>query len=743
MRRLSLLHGAINRQPRSLPSSLAQSESRGGCLPHRTDLREQCLFSLSGRRVFHSSHQHAGVASDIYSAFAGSDDGAEAKITAMQSAKAKHDEFSKELNGVNWMHAKFKRILREGHPDRVLHALRHETWGPRFLSSASPTLFAGALARIPPSHFLDPYVTTVFTFTPPRSKLRAIVNGWDPTQKPELPEVMGEYRVYHNLHLRFKRFSNDITDLFLQRQQAGHPPVFEQYVYLLDMARKMGDEELADQAFDELKDEFRPDDRCYNYYMEARAWAGMYDFYEHDKLRVERKRLSMRSSQRRPLGLRHHKVGRRGLREDIVIKLDEMVNEGYVGSEETFSHVITAMGREGDMIGLKSVLKSVWNIDVDLMEELDEEEIETPTYYEKNSPLRPTFRLLSVIAHAYVINQEPFMGLKVVDYISRQYDMSIPLEVWRELLTGTFLQTVKRSSRGTPDVLAKRLPTNAFVDLWALMVDKPHNIIPDESMYILRRRLLRDMGRKDETFKSIAKSEHTLNARRSEAYKVLEEFIDCCQEIYHSGSLDDDSYILSENFFDLRNELIQLQIRLETNLHWLLFDIEHTLQHHWPGKASVWERQILPEAIRTTESMLPTNLKIRMTSGNVTFLSLDRSRARAIEASIGRIHGQLGLIRLGTDGVEHQRLLQNIKHFIEARLALIPYCVICFKYGHSPMSCPESLGWDTADGTLKLASYVPARARNQYRRDGIRQSELRIRLRNRLRPDVMSGKSRR
>ena len=361
------------------------------------------------------------------------------------------------------------------------------------------------------------------------------------------------------------------------------------------------------------------------------------------------------------------------------------------------------MGREGDLEGLKSILRSVWNIDVDLMQEVDEEELETPTYYDRASPLRPTSQLLFAIAHAYSTNREPLMGLKIIDFISRQYDLSITRDVWIELLIGTFLRCIpRRPHYDEPGIVASALPMTAFEDLWAVMVDQPHNIKPDETMQLIRTRVYRHNLKRDQTFGSLVRSEEHLNERRIEAYNALEKFLKTSEDVVHRANVKQDDYILPAPWFDLRNELIQAQVTVEAAFHVLIFNAYRALtEEQFPGSraALTWEREVLPDAIRNMERYLPNTLVFKTSGGTAVFDKLYSMRHDAIEEWFGWIHSYLGLVRLGFDNLDHARLRRNLPYLSKARPALRPHCWQCGGYGHVAMTCPG--GWGTKGKILK------------------------------------------
>ena len=310
MRRISLTPGARIHQPRSVPSLIHSSWSLRKRPAYSTPLSALSTLLVSSCRHFHAHTQLAGFAQDILSGFIGDDDGKNAVRAAAEDAGARRARYREEVEKLHWIHPRLKPILKEGHPDRVFHALQHPEWGPDFISRASPSLFAETLALIPPSHFIKPYTSIYFLFDQHRSK--TIPPGLRGEKvEPNYDEtVMGLYRVYSNLQLRFDDFTSEITGLLNMRQQSGHPPTLDTYAYLLDLARTMSDGDMADAIYTEIKRaKIQLDDRCYNYYMEAKVWAGAYDFYEHYRRGTTQRLLAIRSLLKRPPGFTAYRTG--------------------------------------------------------------------------------------------------------------------------------------------------------------------------------------------------------------------------------------------------------------------------------------------------------------------------------------------------------------------------------------------------------------------------------------------------
>jgi hypothetical protein len=322
----------------------------------------------------------------------------------------------------------FNDLLKERHPERVIFALFDPSFGHAFIRRARPAAFTDALTAIDPRYLIEPF-KGVYRFMKP-----------DLTSEPT-------YRWVRHIGNRFGSFSAQLYKITAIRREAGHKLSLDDYRHLLDCAKIMGHAHTARHVMWKMmkEDGIKPDLQCYNHFMEAHCWSHAYSKGEQWRLRVTPRILEIRSKYRRPPDLKGHRTGIWGIRYRMLTLFKEMVAEGFKGDEATFSALMVAMGREGDLNGAKSILRSVYNIDVDLLQQVDEEEVETPRFYEADSPLRPSARLLFSVAHVWGSNNEATLAFKLVDYISRQYNLEIPFHVWTHLLEWTLLLVLRRT----------------------------------------------------------------------------------------------------------------------------------------------------------------------------------------------------------------------------------------------------------------------------------------------------------
>lgn len=162
-----------------------------------------------------------------------------------------------------------------------------------------------------------------------------------------------------------------------------------------------------------------------------------------------------------------------------------MLKDGAVANEESFRIVMTALAREGDLETVQSILHRMWNINVDGLRKGKDEEALKPKYMDPSNPLRPTANLLFTVAHAFGINNDIPIALRLVDFIARHYDLQIPRETWEQLFEWTFVLSLPRTGvkARTDGTREGELPQQAVANLWNTMTGTAYLIKPTMGMY--------------------------------------------------------------------------------------------------------------------------------------------------------------------------------------------------------------------------------------------------------------------
>lgn len=118
-----------------------------------------------------------------------------------------------------------------------------------------------------------------------------------------------------------------------------------------------------------------------------------------------------------------------------------------------------------------------------------------------DSPIRPTARLLDAIVEAFGSMSHIPLGMKLVDFVSRRYDVPIPAETWSNILSWTYLcasKPFKPMRRLHGDWQATATTAADVRQVWDVMTSEPYNVQPsfdDYDVYIKTLITQRSFGR--------------------------------------------------------------------------------------------------------------------------------------------------------------------------------------------------------------------------------------------------------
>lgn len=356
--------------------------------------------------------------------------------------------------------------LQQKLPHELLPAVLDASQDPGYMRSLPSTTFVEILEVLHPRHFV--------------ANFKQIHRDLHPNQVEAFRTAQ-----FHNVSAEY---ISKIREIITRRLHAGRDTGIEEWRSLLQWVAYVGDGMTAlDIWADMVNCKIRPDLICYNLYFMARCWSGASFPLERHRLRVTPKLLQLR--QLRKTGQSHlqrlwsFQVGPGGLKDEVSRMFAVMVNQGIMADATTFGLLMTALSREGDLQGVKSVLKKVWEMDVDKILKGDQIP-EKPRNRSTESPLYPTTDILYAIAHIYGSNNELPTALRLVDFVSRKYSIAIPPEVWDELLEWAhILSSPRRALRKEDGASQGQLPLKSFESLWNTMVSAPYNIRPDMRMY--------------------------------------------------------------------------------------------------------------------------------------------------------------------------------------------------------------------------------------------------------------------
>lgn len=199
--------------------------------------------------------------------------------------------------------------------------------------------------------------------------------------------------------------------------------------------------------------------------------------------------LAYRASRTRP--------GEEDVRRRVKRIFERMTARRIVPNSMTFEILMLSMARVADLAAVKRVVEQVWGVHVDsLAGHCDnndkrgrgEEKGKEKPCMPKDSPLYPTSHTLLAIATAFCQNAAVDTAVRLVDHMSRIFDIPISVPTWVTLMNWAYVYSRQRASDGA-------LPGSAVQGMWAVMTGEPYKVTPTMDMYdyIVRSYLWRRM----------------------------------------------------------------------------------------------------------------------------------------------------------------------------------------------------------------------------------------------------------
>ena len=484
--------------------------------------------------------------------------------------------------------------------EKVTEALRQENsyklvrWlciaaskDPGYIESFRKTTLTEIIHLLDPQRFLDPLKT-----------IYKGMNRWDWMARRQQTSHAGCTLKNHMSRIRV------VTKLISGRRTLR----LQDYKMLLNMARSAGDGTAAIDLWEEmLKQGVQADTVCYNYYFEARCWPNPFDLKGCEMLRITSIRVRKKSFQRLCKGSR---AGyRRSLKQEVNKMFTNMVTQGIEADTTTFTHLMTAHAREGDLKTVKEILNNVWRVDVDLIMET-EDNSKQPLDPHPDSPLYPTADLVFTLAHIFGSNNSLAIAMRLVDHFSQRFSLKIDTRTWQELLEWAYILSLKRSkpakSRGFG---VGWVPSWSVEWLWDVMISDSGFDKPTMHMLNLIIRNFRNRKMLSQMLSKMIEGLEFYNAlldRHALRFQPLQ-------------SQQEESKALAHPPYEV------LFARLEENrdfhmiyrwFRWLL-SREYYDQGDPFGRID-WERQRIPEAIETFWSFRPVDvLSYHIITGSV------------------------------------------------------------------------------------------------------------------------------
>jgi pentatricopeptide repeat protein len=321
-----------------------------------------------------------------------------------------------------------------------------------------------------------------------------------------------------------------LQEIAMIRRRSGHQLTASQYLILLRSAGDLGQLSLATKLWEYMQhDGVVPDIDTFNAYLSAFVWNGHNNSTTRHHDRVIDHYMLRRKAKRGGLPYFNYSVGSpMGIKDRSMVILDAMLKNGITANEETYREIITAAAREGELDTVESILQITWNINVsNLMQaNVGDEEVPTPKALPKDSPQYPTIKLLTTLAHAFAINNKIPTALRLVDHISREYDIPITTDTWGVLFEWTYVLSSLRSGTAARGDRSKGLlPLNSLSKLWDTMTGAPYFIKPTISMY---NHLIRNLLHRESLIEALTKMgkaeeiDEAVRYARREAWATLE-----------------------------------------------------------------------------------------------------------------------------------------------------------------------------------------------------------------------------
>ena len=548
--------------------------------------------------------------------------------------------------------------LREQQPDRLVFGLLHTSDGRAFVRDADDAAFEKVFCRIDYHHLVEPFKKVYRDVHPSMEK--------SPFVQP--------------LRHRFNVLSTAL-DSITQERQRGHNLSIGVCEHILQCAASIGQASIAQRTIDHVLPQhgLEPTLRCINLYMEALCWNGAAHKSERFQLRVLPHIMAIRASNNPPPSLSGHRTSRPDgtssnpeatIRNQMLALFKALTEKGHKGDESTFTNLMVGMGREADISGVKSILKSVWNIDVDLLDIYDEEEIESPTFYEDGSPLRPSQRLLFSIAHVFGMNNDLRQAVRLVDYVSRNYNVTISQRVWRELCEWALILSQRRGSTGKARLRdTGKMDPAAFEALWNMMTDEPHNVQPDIPMRIMRARLRRDVLNLNRTRSELEAVKQELRKSQQELTRLTDKTVAAMMTLsryYSSKPSDQEPELPSSAFLTLRHDFIISSLRFERDLSLLQTSMRRTLTRTaWNHRNAVydWKHRRICHTIRQFVQFLPDVVRYELDGGVVELQTAAARQGAQSESGMARVRSMAAFLRSSLDIQDPLKLVDRIRAF--------------------------------------------------------------------------------
>ena len=177
----------------------------------------------------------------------------------------------------------------------------------------------------------------------------------------------------------------------------------------------------------------------------------------------------------------------------------KIVHDGVAIDEKLLCSAMVAFARNGAIQFIKElILLKYWKIKVHTAKESREVTVSGgTTVHRTDSPMYPTARLLDAVVESFCCNAEITTAFKVLDFISKRYNIPVPNATWSKLLEWTYVQSSRPASTewklaGWPE---KTVQPCAVQMVWDTMTSEPYNVRPGFKEHIILIKSLLSQGR--------------------------------------------------------------------------------------------------------------------------------------------------------------------------------------------------------------------------------------------------------
>lgn len=255
----------------------------------------------------------------------------------------------------------------------------------------------------------------------------------------------------------YEEFRRRLQVITKGMQASGHSLGISEYTHLLDCARAGGDTEMAEQLWNQMaQDGITPDTWAYNTYMAA--VCGTASTNREQRLSDHNLTLRTKNSE--------------NARDTALAIYKRMMERGVTPNSMTFDILMLAVARMGDFTAIYRTLKEIWGVDVAALSNPETPESMQPLM-KPDSPLYPSPHTLTAVAAVFGSNNDIETAIRIIDHLTRRYNIPITIPAWITLLNWTYVFTRPPAT----------LPKFSVINLWHIMTSAPYKIKPTLEMY--------------------------------------------------------------------------------------------------------------------------------------------------------------------------------------------------------------------------------------------------------------------